>query len=78
MSGAFCKGCRHLRVKPDRDGKVRLRRDNVYRCGAPLPAMPEALPAWAHARWEKIGRVMDNDRRVLPFEVVSCGAREAS
>lgn len=38
-----CHNCKYLDVRPDKDGKRRVRRNKTYRCLAPLPELK--LPA---------------------------------
>jgi hypothetical protein len=40
MAKQSCGTCKWLEVKPDRDGKRRVRKSDVYRCVAPIPACP--------------------------------------
>lgn len=41
-----CRTCRFLRVLPDADGKVRIRKDRAYTCAAPVRNVEELqLPA---------------------------------
>lgn len=40
------KKCNHMEAHPDKDGKVRVREDKLYRCLAPVPSVEELmLPA---------------------------------
>jgi len=45
--------CRHLLVTPDKDGKVRVRKGNGYRCAvdAPTPVLPASVTRAHGWRW---------------------------
>lgn len=60
-----CRACIHYDVRPDADGKVRMRRASVARCSAPIPDLTPLLPhsiTTAHD-WHqpKVGRWMQPD-----------------
>ena len=41
-----CRGCKFLDVTPDKLGRIIPRKDKVYRCTVPIPAIEElGLPA---------------------------------
>ena len=37
MSEASCRTCQHFDPPKDKLGRSRVRRDNAYRCNAPIP-----------------------------------------
>jgi hypothetical protein len=45
--------CRHLIVRPDKDGKERLRANNTYQCGVevPEPVFPASITKSHAYRW---------------------------
>lgn len=60
-----CRTCSHYQVEPDADGKVRMRRDKVSRCGATIPdlaaILPHSITKTFDWRQPKVGRFMAPD-----------------
>lgn len=60
-----CRTCHHYGVLPDADGKVRVRRNSVSPCLAPIPDISALLPhsVTKHYGWSppKAGRYMSPD-----------------
>lgn len=48
-----CRHCRYLRVGSDKDGKSRIRKDNVYLCTVeiPLPPLPASVTTHVSFKW---------------------------
>lgn len=53
-----CRTCKHLKVAPDKDGKIRPRKGKRYQCGVEVPPL-QPLPAcinvsdrdWQGVKW---------------------------
>lgn len=67
-----CRTCKFLDVKPDADGRARIRKQNVYPCTVvvPLPNLPDSVRMAYHFSWPPTRRVMQ------PDEGVSCHCYE--
>lgn len=64
MSKQLCRNCKWLKVLPDRDGKVRVRKLETYQCVVPPPPLP-ALPA-------SLRHVSPQAYRMWPDEGAGC------
>jgi hypothetical protein len=59
-----CRTCQHYAVNPDSDGKVRMRKNSVSRCAAPVPRTAFLLPdsvTKSYGYWEP----SEKDRRFM-------------
>lgn len=45
--------CKHLNVKPDADGVMRVRKNSVHACGVPVavPTLPASITKHYNFRW---------------------------
>ncbi len=67
-----CRTCIYLRVRPDKDGKRRIRADNSYPCDAPLPtweslklpaSVQQATSGWSNGlKWPPTTNWMEPDK----------------
>ena len=58
-----CKNCHFLAVRPDRDGKVRVRTGVIYACTVPKPTF-EVPPSWGLTLYSQ--RVQPTQGRFCP------------
>ena len=66
-----CKNCKWLSVEPDKDGKVRIRKELMYICTVPIemPKFPISITKEYDFKWPpRRTRVSPNDNNCPMFE----------
>ena len=75
-----CGTCKWLDVPPDSDGKRRARKDNIYKCLAPVSECPPLPDCITRAGWHNVRRSFQwpPDRSYVTTDMgASCPLRHA-
>ena len=73
------KRCKHLDVRPDKDGKARVRKDAAYKCLWNEPVTWPPIPAswFPPFRYKELSRTLFTGRRYVDVDdCATCPVRE--